>query len=80
MYLLTKTNQTGNKMNIFGQLINDETSVAVLHTDTGERVTQLDSSYPILYPVDSGFSTLYEHPNGIILSLDDANRIGLDIE
>ena len=54
-----------------------ETGILILHIDDGEPATRLDAS---VYPVGASLSTLYEHPEGIILTPDDASRLGIEIE
>ncbi|EHJ0806465.1 hypothetical protein KAB87_004100 [Salmonella enterica] len=62
---------------VFGR-INESGNVDVLYSETGELVTRLDVDG--VYPVGSEFSTRYDHPDGIVISVEDAKRIGLDIE
>lgn len=62
---------------IFGR-INSDGNITVLNTDSGEPVTRIDSD--LLYPVGSNVSSRYEHPAGIVLTRQDAERIGLEIE
>ncbi|EEF8013771.1 hypothetical protein GWR30_23290 [Salmonella enterica] len=62
---------------VFGR-INESGNVDVLYSETGEQVTRLDVNG--VYPVGSEFSTRYDHPDGIVISVEDAKRIGLDIE
>lgn len=61
---------------IFGR-VNENGNVAILYAESGEAVTRLDAS---VYPVGSNLSARYEHPSGIILSREDANKLGLQIE
>ena len=61
---------------IFGR-INEEGTVDVLYAECGTAVTRLDAN---VYPVGSDFGARYEHPEGIVLTLDDARKIGLTIE
>lgn len=46
----------------------------------GYPITRLDDSYPIIYPVNSNLSAYYEHPNGLIITEEDAKKLDLDIE
>lgn len=64
--------------NIFGRM-NEDGNVLVLHVEDGLPVTQMDCN---LYSVGSDGSKCvrYEHPEGIVLTLDDARSIGLPIE
>lgn len=64
---------------IFGR-INNSGNVEVFFSECGESVTRLDESIATIYPVDSDFSAAYEHPNGIVISKEDASKIGLSIE
>lgn len=59
----------------FGRLT-EEGTVAVLHVD-GDAATRLDAS---VYPVGSNVSARHEHPQGIVLTADDAAMLGLEIE
>ncbi len=61
---------------IFGR-ITDSGDVALFHREDGADVTSLDEN---IYPVGSELSTRYEHPKGIILSADDAEKLGIEIE
>ncbi len=69
-----RTSQDG----LFGRLT-PEGYVAVLHQESGEAATRMDNN---LYPVegDPSLSVRYEHPEGIVISRQDAERIGLWIE
>lgn len=49
----------------------------ILYVDSGEDVTRIDAN---VYPVGSSKSTRYEHPEGIILSKSDVNKLKIDIE
>ena len=61
----------------FGRLT-PEGHVAVLHVADGEPATRLAVDH--LYPVDSKFSSRYEHPMGIVITQAEADRIGLEME
>lgn len=58
---------------------NEDGSVEVLHVEDGAAATRMDCS---LYTVDSdgSKSVRYEHPEGIVISSEDAEKIGLEIE
>lgn len=43
-----------------------------------ERATRLDVDG--LYPVGSLLSTRYEHAEGVVLTLDQCKKIGIEIE
>ncbi|EBR8049979.1 hypothetical protein QF13_000174 [Salmonella enterica subsp. enterica] len=62
---------------VFGR-INAEGNVDVLYVEDGSDVTRLDVDS--VYPVGSEFGTRYDHPEGITLTREDAERIGIDIE
>ena len=64
---------------IFGR-INSTGNVEVFFSECGESVTRFDESIATVYPVDSDLSASYEHPAGIVLSQEDAAKIGLSIE
>lgn len=61
---------------IFGRLACNGT-VSVLYAEDGLPVTQLDAS---VYPVGSNLSARYEHPAGIVLTVEDATALGIEIE
>ncbi|EEL8285087.1 hypothetical protein DEI76_19000 [Salmonella enterica subsp. enterica serovar Agona] len=61
---------------VFGR-INAEGNVDVLYVEDGSDVTRLDAD---VFPVGSDFGTRYDHPEGITLTREDAERIGIDIE
>jgi hypothetical protein len=68
----------------------DHGNVAVLHVDDGSAATRLDASvYPVTYREDdngsvivgsSELSARYEHAAGIVLTLADAQTLGIAIE
>lgn len=60
---------------VFGR-INEQGNVDLFDMD-GESATRVDAN---IYPVGSSLSARYEHPEGITISKDDANRIGVQIE
>jgi hypothetical protein len=55
----------------------DNGTVAVLHIEDGAAATRLDAS---VYPVGSDQSARYEHPEGIVLTREDAAKLGMEIE
>ena len=65
-----------NGDNIYG-VENEEKNIVLLYADSGEAVTRLNEN---VYPVGSDFSTRYEHPEGIVLEREDAEKIGIEIE
>lgn len=66
-----------DKFGSFFGRINADGDVNVLHVGDGEFATRLDAS---VYPVGSDVSARYEHPNGIVLTAEDASKLGIDIE
>jgi hypothetical protein len=61
---------------VFGR-INAEGNVDILFAEDGYPVTRLDAD---VYPVSSDLSVRYDHAEGIVLTLEDARNIGIDIE
>ena len=55
----------------------DVGNVVVLMAADGAAVTRMDVD---AYPVGSGISVRYEHPSGIIITAEDAVKIGLPVE
>lgn len=53
--------------------INNDGNAAVFH-NSGEPVTRIGAD---VYPVDSSVSARYEHPEGIVLSIDDAKKLNI---
>lgn len=58
---------------------NEDGGVEVLHVEDGTAATRMDCS---LYTVDSdgSKSVRYEHTDGIVITREDAEKIGLEIE
>ena len=67
-------------MNIFGRYTKNGN--VELFYSSGEAVTKIytDEFKEIIYPVGSELSWFYEHPEGIIISAEDAEKIGIEIE
>lgn len=61
---------------IFGRTV--ENGVLLCWRDSGEVVTALEKNMPLAWPVDSDLSAHYEHPEGIILSKEDAESLGIE--
>jgi hypothetical protein len=61
---------------IFGR-INSDGNVDIMDSETGEAVTRLDAD---VYPIGSDLSARYEHPDGIVLAVADAETVGVEIE
>ncbi|ELQ4186790.1 hypothetical protein QSO38_004404 [Escherichia coli] len=68
---------TASISEVFGR-INKNGNVDILFIEDGSPVTRLDVDN--VYPVGSEVSTRYDHPEGIELTLSDAERIGIEIE
>lgn len=69
---------------VFGRIVMIEDSeiegVALFHEE-GETVTRLRGlEGESICPVDSDFSVAREHPEGIVISTEDANRLEIEIE
>jgi hypothetical protein len=56
--------------------INDDGNAIILH-ENGEMVTRIDAN---VYPVGSDLSARYEHPEGIVLTVEDAEKLGIEVE
>jgi hypothetical protein len=56
---------------------NDEGNAVVLNVVDGSAVTRIDAN---VYPVGSELSARYEHPEGIVLTVADAKKIGIEEE
>jgi len=63
---MTTTNEMFYRVN--------ENGNAVVFLNSGESVTTIDAN---VYPVDSYLSARYEHAGGIILTVSDAENIGV---
>lgn len=50
---------------------------AEVFNDDGTVATRIDAD---VYPIGSDFSSRYEHPEGIILTVSDAEKIGIEAE
>jgi hypothetical protein len=60
----------------FGALTEDG-NVAVLHVEDGLAANRLDAS---VWPVGSQLSARYDHPEGIVLTREDAEKLGIEID
>ena len=65
-------------MNIFYRTINANEAV-ILHTSDGAPVTCLPNEFTV-YPIDSTLSVAYDHPEGLVIAVNDARRIGIPSE
>lgn len=65
----------------FGRL-DDEGYVMVFHVEDGAVATRLDANvYPLGSSVgENHFSARHEHPEGIVLLREDAERLGIELE
>lgn len=63
---------------IFGRTDLDG-NIAIFQTKDGRPVTRMEN-WAGIYPVGSRLSAAYEHPEGIIISREDAEEIGIEIE
>lgn len=66
---MTTTNEMFYRVN--------ENGDAVVFHDSGEVATRIDAN---VYPVDSDLSARYEHASGIVLTVSDAEEIGIKAE
>lgn len=64
-------------INIFGRMTEDG-NVRVFNAD-GTVCTRLLANYNV-WDVNSGKSTAYEHPEGIVIEMKDAEELDIDIE
>ena len=65
----------GMKMNRMFYRI--ENGNARIFHETGEVVTRIDAN---VYPIDSNCSARYTHPDGIVLTIADAKKLGIEAE
>ena len=72
---VTYTTDTGDL--IFGEVT--AKGIALLYASDGLPVNRLETSSPI-YDVNSRLGLAYDHPNGIVIELDDARRLGITDE
>jgi hypothetical protein len=57
--------------------VTENGDAAILWAESGEPVTKVDAS---VYPVGSSLSARYEHADGIVLTVADAESIGIQGE
>ena len=55
----------------------DENGNAVIFDLDGDIATTIDAN---VYHIDSQVSTRYEHPEGIVLTIEDAKKLGIEEE
>jgi hypothetical protein len=60
----------------------DENGNASLFENDGNATTRIENlpAYKMVYPVGSDLSVAYEHPEGVVLTIEDAKKIGLKEE
>lgn len=56
---------------------NETGNAVILNAEDGSAVTRIDAS---VYPIGSSVSARYEHASGIILTVSDAETIGISAE
>jgi len=66
------------KENMFYRI--NEDGNAVIFLNNGEVVTKFNCDSPCVWPVGSDVCGYYEHPEGIIISIADAKRLGIEKE
>lgn len=58
-----------------------ENGILLAYAEDGVAVTRLnEGEHPLLWPVDSDVSAYYEHPRGIVIERDAAEKLGIEIE
>jgi len=65
----------GGYFKMFFYRTDEDGNAVILHKNDGSAVTQIAAD---VYPIGSVLSARYEHPTGIVLSLDDARKLGID--
>lgn len=66
---------TLNTTEVFGRT-NEEGNIALFDME-GSVATRLDAN---VYPVGSSLSARYEHPQGIVITADDASKLGIALD
>lgn len=61
---------------VFGR-VNGEGNVDILEIEEGHHVNKLNAH---VFPVGSETGARYDHPEGITLTLEDAKKLGIEIE
>ncbi|WP_158784178.1 hypothetical protein [Pantoea sp. BAV 3049] len=74
--MYNKPNAPVELSEVFGR-INNSGTVDILFIDDGERVNQLNSD---VYPVGECLNARNYHSRGVVLSLGDAQKLGIIIE
>jgi len=62
---------------ITGMFYRKKNGNAQIFHDSGEAATRIDAN---VYPIGSSLSARYEHPEGIVLSISDAKKLGIPEE
>ena len=58
--------------------VSEEGNAEICYCNDGVAVTRIESGN--IYPIGAQTSTWYEHPEGIILSIADAKKLGIQSE
>ena len=68
-------------MNEYFYRVNDAGNADIFHS-SGEIAVRFlpEETHKTVYPVGSGLSARYEHPNGIVLTVADAESLGIKEE
>ena len=62
---------------MFARVIPGTANCRILYCEDGRPVTRIDAD---LYPVDSEISTRHQHPEGIVLTIAQVDRLGIPVE
>jgi len=54
--------------------LDENGNAEILFRENGESVTRIDAN---VYPIGADLSARYEHPRGIILTVADAEKLGI---
>lgn len=66
---MTKINNS-----FFGIMRSEDRNIQILHVLDGLAATRIDAD---VYPVGSNLSARYEHASGIVLTPEDAEKLGI---
>lgn len=64
-------------MEIFGRITNE--GIRIFYATDGHPVTRIPGAHTV-YPMGSSLSCEWEHPNGIVLSQADAEKLNIELE
>ena len=67
-------------MNDFYAKLNKNGNYSLLYTEDGRRVTRLDYTCPIVWPVASNAMAYHDHPEGIMVTEADAVKLDVPLE